>query len=94
MVAEKKECGSSEIEIGYLHSVEDCASRCKGVARMFIFGTNDFGNNRCDSKGCKCFCETSATNQGTCNIIDHTGYRLYKYTAGDYYSLYNKKYQL
>ena len=57
---------------------------------MFIFGTNTFGNQRCSSLGCQCSCETSATNEGTCNIIDNNGFRLYKYTSGDYHTLYNK----
>ena len=47
---------------------------------MFAFGTNDFGKNRCNDDGCRCLCETSATDEGTCNNVDHNGYRLYKYS--------------
>ena len=79
MVAEKTECSGSEIDKGQLTSVDDCASQCKGVASMFAFGTNDFGTNRCNDKGCSCYCETSATVEGTCERVDHNGYRLYKY---------------
>ena len=89
MVAEKKYCSGSELHKGKLQSVDDCASICKGVASMFVFGTNEFGVNRCDSIGCKCFCETSAMDQGTCNQIDHNGYRLYKYITGYDHTLYN-----
>ena len=47
---------------------------------MFIFGTNDFGENKCvTNAGCDCYCETSAAMDGTCNMIDNIGYRLYKF---------------
>ena len=80
-----------------LKSLEECASVCNGVSSMFVFGTNDFGNdNQCniDSSdwrplGCLCYCETSATAEGTCNSYSHNGYRLYKYTSGGYHTLYN-----
>ena len=60
---------------------------------MFVFGTNDFGNSRCFEDGCKCLCETSATEEGTCDRIKHDGYRLYQYsvpTLGDYHALHKK----
>ena len=79
MVSEKKECDGSETRKGKFPSVDDCASQCKEEATMFIFGTNDYGNNRCNDDGCECRCETSATEEGTCNSINHNGYRLYKY---------------
>ena len=88
MVEEKKECSGSEFENGKFHVVEDCASQCKGVASMFAFGTNDFGESRCYNDGCRCLCETSATEEGTCTTVDMDGYRLYKYSSpnlGDYY---------
>ena len=56
---------------------------------MFIFGTEDFGSSKCNSDGCNCYCETSATDQGLCDMVNHNGYRLYKYT-GDDHTLYNK----
>ena len=46
---------------------------------MFIFGTNDFGTNRCFVEGCNCVCETSAKDDGTCDMESHDGYRLYKF---------------
>ena len=52
---------------------------------MFIFGTNDFGKNRCNRKGCKCICEVEAAYDGTCDVKKHRGYRLYRYdTWGKY----------
>ena len=89
LVGEKKECSGSEKDVGKLHSVDTCGSMCKGLASMFAFGTNDFGTNRCNSDGCSCLCETSAADQGTCDIVGHNGYRLYKYGSGDYHTLYN-----
>ena len=50
---------------------------------MFIFGTNDFGDPRCenDGKQCKCFCEDSANDfLATCDTTDQKGYCLYKYS--------------
>ena len=78
---EKKECGGKEESKGKLDSLQECADACYGVASMFIFGTNDFGKDRCESNGkqCDCYCETSANDDGTCDITDHDGFRLYKY---------------
>ena len=67
------------------HSVEKCASLCSGVASMFVFGTNDFNNDRCNIDGCSCYCLPSATEQGTCQTKEHTGFRLYKFTTPGYY---------
>jgi hypothetical protein len=95
LVAGKTECGGSEVGKGKLPSVDDCASKCEGVASMFAFGTNDFGTDRCNDEGCSCYCETSATEEGTCEREDHNGYRLYKYgisnSKGDYHELHIRK---
>ena len=48
---------------------------------MFAFGTNAFGDNRCWRDGCKCLCETAAHNDGTCDISEHMGYNLYRFTS-------------
>ena len=93
LVAEKKECSGSEVYQGRLHSIEACVSVCRGVASMFIFGTNDSGYsgwNRCNIDGCTCYCETSAKDEGTCNMISTQSTRLYKYyDAGDCDTLHN-----
>ena len=82
-MGEKQECGGSEKGKGRVASVEDCAEACKGVSSMFALGTNDFGVNRCNRKGCKCLCETSAEDDGTCDVVSHKGYRLYKFGNTD-----------
>jgi len=46
---------------------------------MFIFGTNDYGDERCWDGKCTCICETAAADDGTCNNIENNGYRLFKY---------------
>ena len=79
LIAEKKECGGSEINKGYESALEDCAKQCRGTASMFLFGTNDYGTTRCNDDGCTCVCETSATVDGSCDQVNHSGYRLYKY---------------
>ena len=84
LVADKKECSGSEKGVGKLKDIAECAWKCKGVASMFIFGTNVFSKNRCDHTGCECICETVATDEGTCKTISHNGYRLYKHVKGDY----------
>ena len=80
MVAEKNECSGSEILKGNFYTTDDCASQCKGVASMFLFGTNDFGEPRCYNNGCYCYCETNATTEGNCTKVVNKGYQLYKYS--------------
>ena len=92
LVAEKKECDGLEILFNdeeSKNSIVDCANECKGKASMFLYGTNDFGNDRCSENGCSCSCEISATRGGTCNMVSHTGYRLYKFLDNGKYSLQN-----
>ena len=79
MVEEKVECTGNEVTKGRLNDVESCAKSCKDTSSMFIFGSNDFGAERCYANGCECACETSALSDGTCTTTPHNGYRLYKY---------------
>ena len=60
--------------------MEECAHSCQRLTYFFIYGTNDLGDNRCGSSGCKCYCELEAT-PGECSFqVKHKGYLLYKYT--------------
>ena len=81
LVEEKKECSGDEISKGRMNSPGECANACKGVASMFAFGTNDFGVPRCDGNGCQCLCETAAADDGSCDSVQHKGYRLYRFRA-------------
>ena len=90
LVVEKKECDGSKVPFGDggVLSLIECANGCSMMkASMFIFGTNDFGENKCNEggkKGCRCYCETSA-KAGECNQKDNNGYRLYKFVGkGNY----------
>jgi hypothetical protein len=71
LVSENTECSGTETEKQLQPSAEiqDCADECDGVSSMFLFSP---GQNRC-------FCETAATAEGTCNVIDISGWHLYKY---------------
>ena len=83
-MADREECTGYDFEIKpYLQGAEECAFACKGVASMFIFGTNDFGTNRCSTSNrskCKCWCQKGASADGSCSAHNHNGYKLYKYT--------------
>ena len=81
LVAEKVECSGAEVEAAPLTHLDlgSCAEGCKDKSSMFIFGTNDFGEDRCYSNGCECICETAARGVGICYMNDHKGYRLYKF---------------
>ena len=80
MVAEGIECDGSEISKGRVHTFEECASQCEGVASMFVFATNDFGVTVCNDEGCPCWCETSAMDKATCTKKISNRFRLYKYS--------------
>lgn len=91
LVANKKECNGAETFKGYVATVEDCGRECRGLSSMFVFGTNHYGQTKCNSKGCRCYCETSANDDGTCTMVDHNGYRLYKYGVASEDVLYESK---
>ena len=71
LVSENLECGGSEIRKELIPNaeVQDCARECEGVSSMFIFAPELNA----------CYCETSATPEGTCDVVDIQGYHLYKY---------------
>ena len=79
LVGEEEECGDDEIYVGRKETIGGCATACHGRSSMFIFGTNDFGEDRCNGDGCTCFCESSAENNGTCSTMLNKGYRLYRF---------------
>ena len=80
LVSEKNECSGSE-ESGCLQaSLEDCARACHTRCTMFVYGRE--GGSRCYGDKCLCYCETSASDEGTCSEIDHPDYNLYKYVEG------------
>ena len=85
LVAIKMECRGNEVGNLFWSArhLEDCAKSCVGVSSMFIYGTNDFETKRCKYDGCRCFCETEASPDGTCSMVTNDGYRLYKFESGN-----------
>jgi len=85
-VADKKECYDPSGKVNIVHNqvkdVGDCAKLCRRKSSMFAFGTDDFGTNRCNTKGCRCLCEVSAKQEYqviTCTQVINNGYRLYRF---------------
>jgi len=82
LVAEQKECKGHEKYAGSKKTLEECAYSCQRLTYMFIYGTNDFGESKCSSSGCECYCELQS-EAGKCDgvPITHKGYRLYRYKS-------------
>ena len=77
----------SKVYKGLQSSVESCGLACKGVASIFLYGTNDYVGGKSDSADC--YCETDATDQGTCNTTKNGPFRMYRYlNSGVYVTCY------
>ena len=81
LVAEQQECGGFEKYAGSKKTLEECANSCQRSTYMFIYGTNDFGENRCKSSGCECYCELQSKAWECDYRVKNKGYRLYKYKS-------------
>ena len=56
-------------------TIDECANKCKGVTKMFAYGTNDFGELGCHRGLCKCHCICMATmNDDTCEKLNYDEY--------------------
>ena len=78
LVGTDKECSGSVIRPYYFEDdtyPELCAKECVGVASMFTL---------CNS--IDCYCQTSASKNGTCNVINKDGCELYKLKGMPYKS--------
>ncbi len=53
---------------------------------MFAFGSEGFDEPRCEGHPCHCICETSASDDGSCDLEDQNGYILYKYEKTNSYN--------
>ena len=80
LVKAKTECGGAGKYHGYVATLAQCAAKTAPHSRFFIYGTNDNGNNRCNSQGCKCYSEVPGS--ASCSHVDHTGYNLWKNKKG------------
>ena len=76
-----KECNEEALEISNVArtiKVDECAAKCKGVAPIFAFGTNDFGGNGCNEGLCKCHC-IDELNEDKCKTINYNDYWFLKF---------------
>ena len=89
LVEENKRCNDggagnqAETAKGAQKTISNCATLCSHEgASMFRYGTNDFGGSNCHVRdGCQCYCEKSASSDGSCPMTVATGYYLFKYTT-------------
>ena len=72
LVSTSKICSGGREDKGRIGTVEECAKQCTNVASMFIYA-------KCDSADCRCYCETGASADGTCDRTDNSQYRLYRF---------------
>ena len=102
LISDQSECRDGDDPSNYqlsnprspwTYDVWNCADACRHKSTLFIFGTNDYGNNRCTSpkkshpgKGCNCNCEVVADSEGKCEVSSYQSYRLYRIDNG----IYNK----
>ena len=94
LYAKGKRCPSFGDYKGRQNTVDSCGSACKGVASMFIFGTNDLEGVGCYSGfGCDCYCATGATDQGTCTTVENNWTHLYRFlNSGNFVANYFQSY--
>ena len=86
--------GTSKNKLGWQdpRGIQDCADKCHGVSSMFRYQVyvNDDPNLR-DS--IMCYCEKSATDEGTCQMERIVGFSIYKYiNIGELLLIYAKEY--
>ena len=76
-MAENRSCTSEEV-IGFdlVQTVEECASKCRGRTSIFIYGRDGFCSIE---KGCICYCEAGASDDGTCDMAYFPNYDLYSF---------------
>jgi hypothetical protein len=80
LVAKGHECSGAERFKGYRRSLWACARACERSSDMIVYGTNEFGVNRCKGKGCACYCE-DATKAKCYKRVSHKGYNLFDITG-------------
>ena len=81
-MALKAECDGSEEFKGYLTTLDACARSCRGETQMFIFGTDTYGDSRCNADGdCKCICEVATENSKCKKQVTNKGYDLYRFNC-------------
>ena len=82
-VAEQTECSETGVNACLQSSVEDCARACEIKSSMFLYGRQ---GEACYRSKCKCFCESLASQDGTCSQESSSGYDLFRYETGEHSS--------
>ena len=75
-----KECSGAEKSMGKRESLAACADACRWKTSMFIYGTNEYNEARCEGNKCQCYCETdSHEEECTGTLQENKGYNLYAF---------------
>ena len=76
----KKKCLGDDIDYGHIATLQECAEKCKNVKSMFIYGrTADVCTMKGMSYICVCSCESKASPDGHCTVINNINYDLYRF---------------
>ena len=82
LLAIKRKCRGKGVNFPVYVTRKECATICKEKASFFAYGTNHFSKYKVNCKGtdnCRCRCETSAKEYGTCRRDYDNNYLLYTY---------------
>ena len=74
---ENEQCVGSKASLVMTETKEECAIKCLGESSMFLWGSEG-----CLGSDCPCFCETSASDDGSCDREPKNGVKLYKFISG------------
>ena len=77
MAFENEQCVSTKTSDVMTETKEECAIKCLGKSPMFLWGTEG-----CIGSDCPCVCETSASDDGSCEREPRNGINLYKFITG------------
>ena len=89
LLGENAKCNSNGgLRFGYVPSLEQCAIKCMGISKWFIYAKSDNGNDKCNkqgcctSDGCQCTCKYGspiASGEGIeCKLQSDLGYDVYE----------------
>ena len=76
LVEERVACSGEPIDGGKKSSASECAESCRGVARYFTYGRRH--SEKCDSEGCRCFCQSTGSNGEACQLVHKDKFDLYQ----------------
>ena len=77
MAFENEQCVGTKTSNVMTETMEECAIKCIGESSMFRWGTES-----CIGSDCPCVCETSASDDGSCEREPRDGTNLYQFISG------------